>query len=65
MKAEYFQDTDTLLLTFSERAVVDTQDVNENLLVELDEAGRVVAITIEHANEQMDVREFSYRLRVA
>jgi len=33
--------------------------------VELDADGGVVAITIEHANEQMNVREFTYQLKVA
>jgi len=65
MKVEYFPDTDTVLLSFSEREVVDTRDLNENVLVELDADGGVVAITIEHANEQMNVREFTYQLKVA
>jgi uncharacterized protein YuzE len=65
VKAEYFQDTDTLLLTFGDGPVVDTRDVGENLLVEFDEAGRLVAITIEHAREQMDLREFTCQLKVA
>ncbi len=46
MRAEYFQDTDTLLLTFGDGPVVDTHDVGENVLVEFDAAGRLVAITI-------------------
>jgi uncharacterized protein YuzE len=29
--------------------------------VELDEAGRVVSMTIEHAKRQADVTEFSYQ----
>ncbi len=65
MKVEYFPDTDTVLLTFSDRQVVDARDLNENVLVELDEDGGVVAITIEHAQDQMNVREFTYQLKVA
>lgn len=57
MKAEYFQDTDTLLLTFGDGPVVDTHDVGENLLVEFDAAGHLVAITIEHARQQVDLRQ--------
>ncbi|HTW91904.1 MAG TPA: DUF2283 domain-containing protein [bacterium] len=62
MKVKYFQDTDTLLVDFSDRKIVETHDLNENVLVELDDAGRVVSMTIEHAKQQTDVAEFSYRL---
>ena len=65
MKVEYFQGTDTVLLTFSEREIVDTHDLNENVLAELDADGGVVSITVEHAKEQMNVGEFTYQLKVA
>ena len=62
MKVRYFPDTDTLLVDFSDRKVAETRDLNENVLVELDESGHVVSMTIEHAKQQTDVAEFSYRL---
>jgi uncharacterized protein YuzE len=62
MKVKYFHDTDTLLVTFSDRKIVETRDLNENVLVELGEDGRVVSMTIEHAKQQTDVTEFSYQL---
>ena len=65
MKVKYFKDTDTLLVSFSENTIVDTHDLNENVLVELDEAGRVVSMTIEHATQQTDVSEFTYQLAAA
>ena len=60
MKIKYFQDTDTLLLEFSNSAVVDTRDLNENTLIEFDADGKLVGMTVEHAKEQMDVREFIF-----
>ena len=62
MKAKYFQDTDTLLLTFSDKDIVETYDLNENVLVETDKDGHVVSMTVEHAKQQTDVNEFSYQL---
>ncbi len=62
MKAKYFRDTDTLLLTFSEQDIVETYDLNEDVLVETDKDGHVVSITVEHATQQTDVNEFSYQL---
>lgn len=62
MKIKYFPDTDTLLVNFSDRKIVDTRDLNEDVLVELDDAGHVVSMTIEHAKQQTDVAEFSYQM---
>ena len=61
MKVKYFPDTDTLLVAFSDKKIVETHDLNENVLVELDEDNRVVNMTIEHAKQQTDVGEFSYQ----
>jgi uncharacterized protein YuzE len=60
VKIEYFTDTDTLLIEFSDNAVVDTRDPNENALVEFDADGKLVSITIEHASEQGNVKEFAF-----
>jgi len=62
MQAKYFSDTDTLLLTFSNHNIVDTYDINENVLVEVDENGSIVSMTVEHAKNQTDVNEFTYQL---
>jgi uncharacterized protein YuzE len=61
MKIRYFPDTDTLMVDFSDRKIAETRDLNEDVLVELDESGRVVSMTIEHAKRQTDVAEFSYQ----
>lgn len=62
MKIRYFPDTDTLLVSFSDNQIVETSDLNENVLVDLDEQGRLVSITLEHATQQTNVNEFSYQL---
>lgn len=61
MDIKYFSDTDTLLLTFSDNLVVSTEDLNENMLVDLDESGNPVAMTIEHAKTFTNVMNFSYQ----
>ncbi len=60
MQTKYFPDTDTLLLAFSQNEIVDTYDLNENVLVEVDAQGRVVSMTIEHAKQQTNVNEFTF-----
>ena len=62
MRVKYFPDTDTLLLQFSDREIVETYDVNEDVLVEVDQEGRMVSMTLEHAKQQTNVNEFSYQL---
>ncbi|MDD5093066.1 MAG: DUF2283 domain-containing protein [Dehalococcoidia bacterium] len=61
MKVKYFPDTDTLLLTFSDKRIADTHDLNETILVELDKEGQLVSMTVEHAKHQTDISEFSYQ----
>ena len=60
MDIKYFQDSDTLLVNFSDRKIVETQDVNENVLIELDADGKIVSVTVEHASEHINVSNFSY-----
>ena len=61
MEITYFLDTDTLLIDFADREIVETKDVNENILVELDSDGELVSMTIEHAKNQMDVDSVSFQ----
>jgi uncharacterized protein YuzE len=60
MDIRYFQDTDTLLLIFNENEVESTNDLNENVLVDLDADGNPVALTIEHATTMTNVNGLSF-----
>ena len=51
MELKYFPDTDTLLINFTHKDIVDTRDINENILVELDQDGHLVSMTVEHAKQ--------------
>lgn len=61
MKIRYFADTDTLYVQLNEREVVDTQELNENTLLDLDAEGNLVTITLEHARETVNVLDFSFQ----
>jgi uncharacterized protein YuzE len=61
MELKYFPDTDTLLIDFTHKDIVETRDINENVLVELDRDGCLVSMTIEHAKQHMDIENFSYQ----
>jgi uncharacterized protein YuzE len=60
MKIKYFQDTDTLHIEFRAADVVETKDLDENTLLDLDKNGQICAITIEHASERAEIPKFSY-----
>jgi uncharacterized protein YuzE len=60
MKIRYFSDTDTVYIELTENPVVDTQDLSDTTVVDLDAQGSVVAITIEHAHRSANIHEFSF-----
>lgn len=55
MKMNYYNDTDTLYIEFRESDVVETKDLDENTLLDLDQSGQIISITIEHASQRTDV----------
>ncbi|MBI5756451.1 MAG: DUF2283 domain-containing protein [Nitrospirae bacterium] len=60
MKIKYFSDTDTALVEFSDRGVAETREINENIYIDLDASGNLVAMTIEHARQQASLPFLSY-----
>lgn len=60
MKVKYFEDTDTLYITFRSKPPVETRDLDENTLIDLDEKGRVCNITIEHASARVGDPEVQF-----
>lgn len=60
MKIRYFPDTDTVYVELTDSRVVETRDLNENTLLDLDEDDNLVAITVEHARELANILDFSF-----
>ena len=61
MKLKYFPDTDTLHITLSDGKVIETKDLNENILIDLDKDGKVISMTIEHARQKDKSLDVSYQ----
>ena len=55
MKVQYFEDTDTLYIEFRDNDIAESNDLNENTVMDFDADGNVCAITIEHAGSRTDV----------
>ena len=60
MNIKYFQDTDTLYIEFRKDSVTETRDLDEDTLLDLDAAGNILAITVEHARQRVDIPHFSF-----
>jgi uncharacterized protein YuzE len=60
MKVKYFAETDTLLIELRSGIVAETRDLDENTLLDLDNAGNICSLTIEHAKERAGIPSFSY-----
>ncbi|MGH8520266.1 MAG: DUF2283 domain-containing protein [Gammaproteobacteria bacterium] len=60
MRIKYFQDTDTLYIEFRAEVVAETRDLDENTLLDIDDKGNIVAITVEHARDRAEFPYFSF-----
>lgn len=60
MNIKYFQDTDTLYIEFKTAEVVESRDLDENTILDLDQKGNICGITVEHASQRADIPRFSY-----
>lgn len=60
MKIKYFQDTDTLYIEFKPGTIVESKDLDENTVIDLDSSGNICAITVEHAKDRTDIPHFSF-----
>ncbi|MBF2052751.1 MAG: DUF2283 domain-containing protein [Candidatus Sericytochromatia bacterium] len=60
MKINYFEDTDTALIEFTSQPVAETREISENVYLDLDAQGNLVAMTIEHAGEKANIQSFAF-----
>ncbi len=61
MTINYFADTDTALLEFSNKPVKETVEISENLYVDIDNNGNPVSLTIEHASVSANLPNISFK----
>ncbi len=55
MKLQYYSDTDSLYVDLNANPSADSREVAEGLVIDLDSAGRVVGIDIQHASQILDL----------
>ena len=60
MKIKYFPETDTLYIEFKAAEIVESKDLDENTVLDLDRSGNICGMTIEHAQQRTDAPQFSF-----
>lgn len=60
MKIKYFKDTDTMYIELRDTEIAQTRDLDDNTQVDVDTAGQLCGITIEHASERTDIPNLSF-----
>jgi uncharacterized protein YuzE len=55
MKLDYDRETDSLYIDLNARPSVDSREIQDGLVIDLDAEGRIVGIDIQHASELLDL----------
>ncbi|MDP3149142.1 MAG: DUF2283 domain-containing protein [Ignavibacteria bacterium] len=61
MQIIYFNDTDTVHMKLTEKVPVETRELDENIYIDIDDAGDIVSMTIEHAKEKANINNFTFQ----
>ena len=59
MKISYDKDTDSLYIHLADRASVDSDEVNDGVVLDFDESGALVGIDVQHASKRADIHSLS------
>ena len=54
MKIQYFSETDTLAIELTSKSVASTDAITDDLILDYDEQGKIVAITIDNYSKNVD-----------
>ncbi|MCB8982713.1 MAG: DUF2283 domain-containing protein [Ardenticatenaceae bacterium] len=60
-RIRYFTETDTLYVELTDSEVAETHELNENTVLDRDAKGNLVAFTLEHARETVNIFDFSFQ----
>ena len=64
MKVEYDVTTDSMYISLNEGVSAESEEVTDGVVLDFDDAGRVVGIDIQHASQRADIDKLSFE-RVA
>ena len=64
MKVEYDVTTDSMYISLKEGFSAESEEVTDGVVLDFDNAGKVVGIDIQHASQRADIDKLSFE-RVA
>ncbi len=64
MKVEYDVSTDSMYISLNEGVSAESEEVTDGIVLDFDDAGKVVGIDIQHASQRADIDKLSFE-RVA
>ena len=59
MKISYDKETDSLDIHLADRASVDSDEVNDGVVLDFDANGALVGIDVQHASQRADINNLS------
>ena len=59
MKISYHKATDSLYIHLADRPSVDSDEVNDGVVLDFDKDGALVGIDVQHASQRADIRSLS------
>ena len=59
MKISYDKETDSLYIHLADRASVDSDEVNDGVMLDFDANGALVGIDVQHASQRADINNLS------
>ncbi len=59
MKISYDKETDSLYIHLADRASVDSDEVNDGVVLDFDANGALVGIDVQHASKRADINKLS------
>jgi uncharacterized protein YuzE len=57
MKLHYYPDTDSLYIELTEKPSVDSEEISEGVVMDIDSEGKIVGFDIEHASKKINLNE--------
>ena len=60
MKIQYFAETDTLAIELTSNTATFTEAITDDLILDYDDQGKIVAITIDNYSKNVDVINVQY-----
>ena len=62
MKIDYYSDADTLYITLSDNPSVESEEISQDIVMDLDENVQPVGFEIEHARQKVNLNSIIFNL---